>query len=297
MSKPTYKQSLEFASQLFERGDILAAKREFVSILMRQPNNRIARIGLRRCVQAQTQTLDQRDLYIKRVIDHIRSPNYFFYDAVDGWLYTHLIDETFMDHRLNKLPPPSRSNSSPIAAGQLAQTSAEAMLIQLLETTDVKSLYRALYTLTLSDESAMLLDSFPTVPESELKKTLSDQFSEDTINLIILGAGPIGLALANGLKGALGPKIKILIIENRVEAKHRKKPYAREWLTAISTNILSGFLAPEVLKLLETVGDNGYMGVPINIFESLLLLSNKALGVKFLFQRDYDLSFIRETQW
>ena len=87
----------------------------------------------------------------------------------------------------------------------------------------------------------------------------------------------------------------IVVVENRIQRTHFKQPYARNWLTNISLNLLRGLIDDRIVQLLERVGDRGFMGVPIQIFETLLLLACKSVGVKFIFHNDLDYSFVTNS--
>jgi hypothetical protein len=128
-------------------------------------------------------------------------------------------------------------------------------------------------------------------------------FTEDTLNVVILGAGPVGLFLASalmeiqkrgGTDAAAPPEIRVVVFENRVVApgSGRKTMYSRDWMTDISRDYMEGTLSSKLLQLLDvlfkTEGySNAKVSLPINALETLLLLSNRAAGVKFIYD-DYN---------
>lgn len=93
----------------------------------------------------------------------------------------------------------------------------------------------------------------------------------------------------------LGDRIDILVIENRIQRPHVKEPYRRHWLTNIRNRTMSGVYDPQVTQLLAEFGNGTHIGGTLAVIETLLLVSNKKLGVRFLFQHDFDLSFIKDS--
>jgi hypothetical protein len=128
-------------------------------------------------------------------------------------------------------------------------------------------------------------------------------FTKDTLNVIILGAGPVGLFLTSALMemqqrvvadGAEALEIRVVVFENRVATPGRKSLYARDWMTDISRDYMEGTLPSKLLQLLDvlfnTEGEDANVSLPINALETLLLLSNRAAGVKFIYDdyRNYE---------
>jgi len=150
-------------------------------------------------------------------------------------------------------------------------------------------------SLVRGEPQEILFDSYRNIQKKFLKRALTKSVNGNDLNIVILGAGCIGVALANALKMGLGEKVNILIIENRVYERHLKKPYRRKWLTHIPVHLLTGVFDPDVVSILEGFGTNGYIGAKLNLIETLLMISSVKLGVKFFFDPDYDLSFIEKT--
>ena len=103
-----------------------------------------------------------------------------------------------------------------------------------------------------------------------------------TYKIVIFGAGPCGLYMANILKSHYKDKIEILIIENRISEPHTKKIYSRKWLTNIPSSIFKG--DNQIKEILKDFGKENYIGCHINVFETLLYLSCRKMGVTFLFE-------------
>ena len=140
------------------------------------------------------------------------------------------------------------------------------------------------------------------------KELIKRHFSDEMINIAIIGAGPAGLALSNTLANTDPRKrsYRILVFENRFERYKdgeleidligRKKPYFRDWITEIplhimcpmnhhgdSTDIGWNMRLCLVLAVISKQSFLPKVGLPINILETLLLMSSRELGVQFLF--------------
>eukprot|EP00979_Chaetoceros_neogracilis_P013106 scaffold3666_cov268-Chaetoceros_neogracile.AAC.17 len=142
-------------------------------------------------------------------------------------------------------------------------------------------------------------------------KVIKEHLTLDTINIIIIGAGPVGLTLANALAelqladpaspwhvdnhgGRARPNIRILIFENRLETvgsskmTGRKKPYIRDWLTDLSYRLLieNSTYDPRLVKFLRAIRQlKRNISLPINVLETLFLLSarDRSKVVKLLY--------------
>jgi hypothetical protein len=121
-------------------------------------------------------------------------------------------------------------------------------------------------------------------------------FTNSTQNIVILGAGPVGLHLASMLV-EYDPQIKIVIFENRLDAPGRKRPYQRGWLTELPFFNFRGVIDPKVVEVLSSLHGSDWVkeSLPLNIVELLLLLSNRRRGVQFVFgdYRDYRADLLR----
>ncbi|KAL7556548.1 hypothetical protein ACA910_007053 [Epithemia clementina (nom. ined.)] len=139
-------------------------------------------------------------------------------------------------------------------------------------------------------------------------------FQSNTMNIVILGGGPVGLYLANALKQIPAelqrlreskrnsrqededdssgfPELRIVVLENRIMAEGHKKPYTRIWGTDIPIDQDDDFanIDPRIVEFLETMTlPEETATVPLNFWETLLLLSNRDLGVKFVYGNVHD---------
>ena len=81
-----------------------------------------------------------------------------------------------------------------------------------------------------------------------------------------------------------------MILDKRSRHLNTRESFKREWLTHIPANVFRIGKPTNIQPLLECFGTNGLIGIPINILETILQLSCKAQGVKFLFLETFDYS-------
>ena len=143
----------------------------------------------------------------------------------------------------------------------------------------------------LSTPSELIAEHFGSSDEN------SDQ---EPLHVVIIGSGPIGLMLGNALSMLQRnsdtstdiPPIKILYLETRADAPGVKKPYTRNWQAHLSLLHFRDRIDPRILKIVASMTEDkddpesstGGFVFPLNILETLLMLSNRDLGAsKFLF--------------
>lgn len=222
-----------------------------------------------------------------------RSNPFFFKHASQGWGYAVNREASFIDASVEKIDPKQGAESKNFEMHR-ASYDAQQCLDRLQNIQDPLDLWASLRELVSTCNNVLCGDDFSDA--SDLEASLKRAMGSGVHNILVLGTGIVGLAFANLVKTALGDAVNIVMIENRVAAPHIKKPYSRDWLTEIPFLSMS-FLDPQVLKIIERfVSDIDVCGVPINMIETLLLLSCRKQGVKFLFLEDYDLNFIADTQ-
>ena len=92
----------------------------------------------------------------------------------------------------------------------------------------------------------------------------------NTINVLIQGAGPTGLYIANMIHHAnmLNPKINLLIIDNRIAKEGYRLPYTRNRIYGIALSLFSTFFPKFVC--MEKLIERG--GISIKYLENLLLM-------------------------
>lgn len=131
----------------------------------------------------------------------------------------------------------------------------------------------------------------------------------ETLNIVTVGAGPVGLLLANAfsnldLKGLHGNtnnstlSIRVTVFENRASAPGVKLPYSRGWGFAPDLKMLGAIADKRILQLFYALGSPTEAGeeatwanifsIPINVLETLLLLSSRQRRdvVQFIYGED-----------
>ena len=217
---------------------------------------------------------------------------YFDY-ALEGWAYTHIFESRYIIPSLSPIPEGAKKKPG---MPPLEETNLEPhqYFAQLEQAQDTKERWALLQSLVNTPSKTILEDSFADTKAEDLDQSLRQSVSGEGLNIVILGAGCVGLAFANMLKNIMGQDVNILIIENRIYQKHYKQPYTRNWLTHIGQQYMD-FFAPDMRRLFDLVQTESSIGLPINMLETLSLLSCKAMGVSFYFDQSYDLSFIEQS--
>jgi len=157
-------------------------------------------------------------------------------------------------------------------------------LDDIYHTKNIYLKYKKVLNITNDSNNITLKDSFYG-NGSSVDEIFNNIFSNNkchTYNIVIFGAGPCGLYIANLLKLHYKEKIEILIIENRINKPHIKKIYSRKWLTNLPSPIFKG--DDQIKEILMDLGKEHYIGCHINVFETLLYLSCRKMNVKFLFE-------------
>ena len=155
-------------------------------------------------------------------------------------------------------------------------------LEDIYNTDEIKLKYKKTLDLVNNSNTLIFKDSFYE-KQTSINEILNNTFIfSEKYNIIIFGAGPCGLYIANLLKHHYKDKIEIVIIENRISKPHTKKIYSRKWLTNLPISIFKG--DNNIKKILIDFGKENFIGCHINVFETLLYLSCRILGVKFLFE-------------
>jgi len=126
--------------------------------------------------------------------------------------------------------------------------------------------------------------------------------SQDTLNVVIIGAGPVGLFLASALteyqrriQNSAKHNVKVVVFESRLVQSGQKKLYSRDWMTDISRNFMDGTLNPRITDILsglfDTEDSHRRISLPINALETLMLLSTRLDGAKFVFDDYHNYSY------
>lgn len=236
---------------------------------------------------------------LNKAIQEIFEENYSFPSSGKGWLYAAVLDHVFVDGGLEvkaaSAVKTKKYERSAVGNVDVIKETSE-LLGRIGDCGDIKKKYEKMEALATMNAPVLTTDSFANSADSELYRDVEGIFSDGCLNVVIVDAGLSGLALASALKLAFRGKVNVLVIENRVYAPHHKLPYSRRWITNVPIAHTDGLLEDEIVQLMAAVGERNYIGVTINIFETLMLLSCQRMGVKFLFSENYDLSFIETSK-
>lgn len=233
------------------------------------------------------------DDYLLNCLRELKRP--LVASAAQGWEYAARIDRPFLwdstDHQ-NSAPAqglPKDTLRKTIQFGnssELQPRSTESLLDDLLNLVR-NDPDRALFHIEkLCNTSApeLFLDNYFSLGLNQFYKDISDFFRK---KIIIFGAGPVGLSFANMIKQKR-PDLDIYMIEKRIYQSGFKKRYTRNWATHLPHSIYADRIDSRVSELFKIAGNDHYIGGKIYIIESLLLLSCKENGVRFIFDElDY----------
>ena len=223
-------------------------------------------------------------------------PNRVLSDAAVGWLFADSFDKHFMSaNPVSKTPKKKkyfRKNKSDVSTNEkiVLQCDASKIIKKINSEKSIFKKYDYLKKLINSDDVNLVNDSFKGEANADLGCAIEKTFNSVTVNLVIIGGGVCGLFLANGIKNRFGNRANVLVLDNRSRHSNTREPFKREWLTHIATKHFKIGKPTNILPLLECFGTNGLIGIPINILETILQLSCKDQGVKFLFLETFDYS-------
>ncbi len=282
------------AAAFLARGDTSAAKSVYARILQQLPHDTGARAGLRAAVQRERP--GDPALLVARTLDALKTVPGLDCNAALGWQYTDQLEAAFVDPSLVTDPPVSRGPRPGIGGdgpAALPPGSPPAdILRRLARIDDLSERWQALVQVVGTRDRTLLADSFDGASRPERAEQAARALAGPGLTVVVLGAGCVGLALANALKLGLGRKVEILVVETRVETSGIKRPYDRDWLTHVRTQGWDTLFDPAVVRLLNGLGRDGFMGVPLSMFETLLFLSCRQKGVRFLFEAAPDPALI-----
>ena len=121
-------------------------------------------------------------------------------------------------------------------------------------------------------------------------------FSSESLNVVIIGAGPVGLFLANALAEAnrrrngssVEPPIHVTLFDNRVHEPGMKRIFTRNWQTLPEVQEFINIVDRRVGDFFKLVSNDGLFAAPLNAIEALLFMSCRERGVKFVYDANYD---------
>lgn len=185
------------------------------------------------------------------------------------------------NHSLQDPPDDARHEPREVQEG-VEEATAGDVLREALALRDVEARWRFLRNLISAPVRATTHDSFFGLGFKGTAAAISQWFNNappSATNIVVVGAGPVGVFLTDALAQRFGLKVRLLLIENRITRPHVKKPYARAWQTSLGKHWFRS-IDPRVAKLLRSLSSSGgqkqrYIGAPINMIETLLLLSCK----------------------
>ena len=222
-------------------------------------------------------------------------------DASSGWFYAASFDTYFLETIIPKFEVNHKGNKIPnnLASKSLNldyDLDGPRNIINFLnEKKNILEKMNILKQLVSSNDKLLIHDSFHNKTQFCLIEAQKEVFDRNSLNIVIIGAGICGLFLANCLKCRIGEYANVLLVDNRSKFKHCREPFTREWLTNIPTHTLIKNTAPNIESLFGCFGVNGFVGLPINLIESILMLSCKDIGVKFYFDRNINYSMISDN--
>ena len=127
--------------------------------------------------------------------------------------------------------------------------------------------------------------------ELSLSDSMDDIFQKETFNVFIAGGGPVGLFLANAIASKFSAdQVRVIVAEKRTFSNGTKRPYARKWPTDLYYSAFEGIIDPRLLPLFKQflrknpVTQMDMLRTQIRIIETVLFLSCRSLGVRFLFE-------------
>ena len=216
-----------------------------------------------------------------------------------GWIYSVSIDHIYFEDnkKINKLEISTKDNNSKdnisiikkdLTLNYNEDSENKNLLAKFLADKDEISVYKKLQQLTKQNNSVLTKDSFYSFSGIDFLEAQIQTFRNNTINVLIIGAGFTGLYLANVLKFFFGSKISILLVDNRCVRKNLRTKFDRNWLTNVNHKNFAKNLDPEIKDLLGSFGIDGQVGLPLNIIESILKLSCISKGTKFFYSPNYN---------
>ena len=97
------------------------------------------------------------------------------------------------------------------------------------------------------------------------------------------------------MKNQLKNKINILVLDNHCDERHLKSRFQGVGYHIFPLVDFDKYFDTAMQELASSFGKNGYIGLPLNFIEVLLLISAKRLGVKFYFEPRFDYSLLDKS--
>ncbi len=121
-------------------------------------------------------------------------------------------------------------------------------------------------------------------------KTTINRHNEFQTNFLFLGGGITSLFLANILKYHLKDKVNIIIFDNRINSKGKRKVFDRNWLTHLDIYNFTAMLDDEINLIFKKFVKNNLIGLPLKFLEAILMIFCKERGINFIFNENINFS-------
>jgi hypothetical protein len=224
---------------------------------------------------------------------YINSKNAFVSFASGGWLFTKSFDNHFIWRQpqisfkyLNEKHSNFFLNDS---IHNISVINDSTKTIDYLNAEkSVKEKFDKLKKLIEEKNLNLIHDSFKSLPNNDVQRAQNLTFKDGKLNIMIIGGGVTGLFFASSIKNILGDKVCILILDNRSKLPNTREIFSRNWLTHIPVKTVQKNISKNISNLLGDFGKNGLIGIPLNLLESILMLSCKDQGIKFYFSPKID---------
>lgn len=219
-------------------------------------------------------------------------------NAAQGWIFSANFDKHFIEKKSTGsetvTPAQKTGTLNRPTIKNAPSLNAKETINALNEEGKIVEKFNKLKALINSGDLNLINDSFTDEAGIDIFTAQQRTFNAQALNIVIIGAGVTGLYLACILKHTLGIDVNVLVLDNRSIKQNTRRPFDREWLTHIPTDLVQKHTPPNIRELLKCFGTNGLIGLQINMLEALLMLSCKDQGVKFYFSPELDHSKLND---
>ena len=201
--------------------------------------------------------------------------------AAMGWLYDITIDREFFRPVIEcKKLPDLNERVIDTAQNQTEKIHLSCKIDKLIDElnsiNNTKERFQKLKTINSSNNTALFCDDFLELENMDFAKAQGSVFANQGLNILILGAGPCGLFLANALKKKLAEKVNVLVLDTNCQQNNVRKSFSRGWLSHLPLKLFEQYFKNSTKQLAGSFGKNGYIGLPINLIEFLFIFICKA---------------------
>ena len=161
---------------------------------------------------------------------------------------------------------------------------AKNLIQYLSKFSTTKELYMKLEEILYLKHPVLIDENFNNI------KTKINQHSDFQTDFVFLGGGITSLFLANILKFHLKDKVNIIIFDNRINSKGKRKIFDRNWLTHLDIYNFTAMLDDEINLILNKFVKKNLIGLPIKFLEAILMIFCKEKGINFIFSENLNFS-------